>query len=159
MLIDTGIRNDELCSLMLDNVHLKDPKDCYIKVDGKGRKEREVGLGRDAAKALKRYITRYRKAMRSERSVFLSRFGQRFTPNGLDQMLRRLGRWAKVSDVRVSAHTFRHTYAVNYLKNGGDIFKLSRLLGHESVQTTMIYLKAFNAKDARDGGPSVLDNL
>jgi len=60
----------------------------------------------------------------------------------------------------VSAHTFRHTYACEYLKNGGDVYKLSRVLGHESVQiTTDVYLKAFRARDARQTSASVLDAL
>lgn len=158
LLLDTGIRAHELTTLTLDNVHLN-ANDTYIMVMGKGRKEREVGLGNAARTALHKYISRYRKSATAEKHVFLSRFSKGLTVSGLDQILYRLGEWAKVEEVRVSAHTFRHTFAVSYLKNGGDVFKLSRLLGHSSVQTTMIYLKAFNARDAREGGKSVLDNL
>jgi len=83
------------------------------------------------------------------------------TPEGLDRLLYRLrdrvGR-QHFNGVRVSAHTFRHTYAVRYLEQGGDLYKLSRLMGHSSVVVTEGYLRAFTARAARQGG-SVLDNL
>ncbi len=128
LLLDTGIRANELCSLTLENVHL-DTVDCYILVSGKGFKQREVGLGKQARTVLHKYIRRYRKAPTGENHVFLSRFKGTMTVNGLDQMLYRIAEWAHVEG-RVSAHVWRHTYAMNYLKNGGDVYKLSRLLGH-----------------------------
>ena len=71
VLIDTGARVSEVTNLILDHVWL-DVDDSYIKVMGKGRKEREIALGRTARIALRRYITRYRKAAASaERHVFL----------------------------------------------------------------------------------------
>lgn len=157
VLVDTGIRASELCGLTLDNVHLE-AFDAFIKVMGKGRKEREVSLGKTARTALHKYITRYRKADKQEQHVFLNRYNQPMSVNGLDQMLYRLEEWAHIKGVRVSAHTFRHTFAVNYLNNGGDVYKLSRLMGHTSVSITEVYLKAVKAKDARQGA-SVLDNL
>jgi integrase/recombinase XerD len=63
-----------------------------------------------------------------------------------------------VAGVRVSAHTLRHTFAVTYLAGGGDLYKLSRLLGHTSVTTTEGYLRAFRARDARRGR-SVFDRM
>lgn len=160
VLLDTGIRAGELCDLLLENVHLTFG-DSYLKVQGKGRKEREVPLGKKATRTLHTYLTRTRKgqATPDEQHVFLSRFHKPMTVNGLDQLLYRLQDWAHFKR-HYGAHTFRHTYAVNYLRAGGDVFKLSRLLGHASVTiTTDVYLKAFNALDARTDGPSVLDNL
>jgi site-specific recombinase XerD len=161
ILIDTGVRASELCTLTLENVHL-DPDDSFIKVVGKGRKEREVGLGTKARTILYKYIRRYRNATRTipdtEQHVFISRHSKPLTVSGLNQLLYRLGAWAHVENVH--AHKFRHTYACNYLLQGGDVFKLSRLLGHTSVQiTTDVYLRAFKARDARQGGGSVLDRL
>lgn len=157
VLLDTGIRATELCGLTLDNTHLT-PDDAYLKVLGKGRKEREVGLGNNARIALHRYISRHRDAPTGERYVFLTRYHKPLTVNGLDQIIYRLGDWAGVEGVRCSAHTFRHTYAVSYLAAGGDVYKLSRLLGHTSVSVTEHYLRAFRSKDARKG-LSVLDSL
>jgi integrase/recombinase XerD len=132
VLVDTGIRAGELCGLTLEHVHI-DPKDAFITVMGKGKKEREVGLGIKSRTLLHKFIRRYRNAgglvSATEKHVFLSRFNLPLSVNGLDQIIYRLSRWAHITGVRCSAHTFRHTFACNYLKNGGDVFKLSRLLG------------------------------
>jgi integrase/recombinase XerD len=158
LLIDTGIRAAEFCGLTLSCVWL-DPDDSYLKVTGKGRKEREVPLGRAARIALRRYITRYRKPKeKSEQHVFLSRAGEPLTPSGLGQAIRQLASTARIKGVRCSAHTFRHTFACAYLLNGGDLYKLSRLMGHTSVKITERYLSAIRAKQARVG-QSVLDHL
>ncbi len=158
VLFDTGIRAGEACNLTLDCVFLR-PDDAFLKVYGKGSKWREVGLGKQARTILHRYITRHRKSPnKEEQHVFLNRHGKPLTVAGIDQMLERLNGWARVEGVRVSAHTFRHTYAINYLRNGGDLYRLSRLMGHTSVQVTEGYLRAFSQKDARNG-KSVLDNL
>lgn len=158
VLIDTGIRASELCELLLENVFFG-RDDCFIRIMGKGRKQREVGLGKQARIALNRYITRYRKAKASEAHVFLNRAGEPMTRNGLAQMLRRLGKWANITGVRVSAHTLRHTYAIRFLLGGGSIYVLSRLLGHQSVTTTEVYLRALKSYQARKEGFSVLDSF
>jgi len=159
VLIDTGIRAAELCGLVLKCVWL-DSDDSYIRVLGKGRKEREVPLGRAARIALRRYITRYRHPKNeAEQHVFIARGGKPLTVHGLLQVIEQLGERTRIRDVRVSPHTFRHTFAVQFLLNGGDIYKLSRLMGHTSVKITERYLQAVNAKQARSSNHSVLDNL
>ena len=158
LLLDTGIRADELCRLSADHVELRGG---YLLVEGKGRKEREVGpLGEGSTAAVKRYLSRYRPHVDLP-AAFLSRFHKPLSVSGLDQVLYRLEKWAGPEtfwEVRVSAHTFRHTYACAFLEHGGDVYKLSRLMGHTSVQVTERYLRAFNAKAARNG-KSVLDDL
>jgi site-specific recombinase XerD len=158
LLLDTGIRASELCHLMLTGVFLT-PADAFIRVQGKGRKEREIGLGNEARAALHRYLTRYRKAPKAEQHVFLTRSQTPLGLTGLASMIRHLRDVGKVKGVRCSPHTFRHTFAVNYLQAGGDIYRLSRLLGHTSVQVTEQYLKDFKAREARKSGLSVLDTL
>lgn len=157
VLLDTGIRASELVTLPLDHTHLN-PRDAFLLVKGKGSKEREVGLGITARVALHKYIRRFRKEVNPTDAVFVSRFHQPLTVNGLDQIIYRLAGWAKVEGVRVSPHTFRHTYAIHYLKNGGDVYKLSRLMGHTSVAVTEGYLRTLQQRDARNG-QSVLDSL
>jgi integrase/recombinase XerD len=158
VLLDCGIRASELCGLTMENVFIT-PNDAYIKVLGKGTKWRECPVGKEARATLHRYITRYRHAPKDEPHVFLNRANKPLTPNGLDQILYRLRDWAHIKGVRCSAHTARHTYSVSFLTAGGDIYTLSRLLGHTSVQVTENYLRAFKARDARKKGLSVLDQM
>ena len=154
-LFDTGMRAGELVGLVLENVYIA-KHDSYLKVYGKGSKWREVPLGLSACSALHKYIHRYRPKVKHTQ-VFLNRSGDPLTVSGLGQIIKRLGEWGHVKGAH--CHKTRHTYALNYLKNGGDIFKLSRLMGHSSIQVTENYLRAFQAKDARTGGTSLLDNL
>jgi len=159
VLIDCGIRASELCGLMLDSVWL-DQDDSYIRVKGKGRKERELSLGRSSRLALRRYITRYRHpASKTEQHVFLGRTGHPLTVSGLEQLITQLGERAHIKGVRCSPHTLRHTFAVQFLLNQGDLYKLSRLMGHTSVKITERYVASMKAWQARQGGHSVLDHL
>jgi site-specific recombinase XerD len=157
VLLDTGIRASELCGLTLDCVWL-DQDDAFLKVMGKGRKERELALGRTARLALRRYITRHRKpASKAETHVFLGRRGALLTVSGLEQIVTQLGERASVPHVH--PHRFRATFSVQYLLNGGDVYKLARLLGHTSVGITERYVASMKAHQARAGGQSVLDHL
>jgi len=156
LLLDTGVRASELCGLTLVNVHL-DQRDSYILVYGKGKKEREIGLGTRARLDIHRYIRQYRKYAKPEEVVVLGRSGEPLTRNGLDQILYRLKDWASVT-TEGGAHLFRHTYATLYLSNGGDVYKLSRLMGHTHITTTEGYVKSMRQRDARKGH-SVLDDL
>jgi site-specific recombinase XerD len=157
VLLDTGIRASELCGLTLDRTILTQD-DAYLVVYGKGRKMREVGLGKQSRQALHRYILRERGRAHTNQAVFLGRGGAALQPEGLDRMLYRLRDRAGLHGVRVGAHVWRHTYAFSYVALGGDVLRLSRLLGHTSVSTTQGYLTAFSARDARHG-QSVLDQM
>ncbi|HYT34088.1 MAG TPA: site-specific integrase, partial [Ktedonobacteraceae bacterium] len=79
--------------------------------------------------------------------------------SGLEQIITQLGERAHITGVRCSPHTLRHTWAVRYLLNGGDLYKLSRLMGHTSVKITERYVASMRAWQARQGGQSVLDHL
>ena len=145
VLLETGIRVSELCGLRIQDVH-----DDHIRVFGKGKKEREVGISPQVGKQLWKYINHYRKpADKNENRVFMNRYGQPVTPNGVAQLLIDVKNRAGITGVRVSAHTFRHTFARMYLEQGGEIYKLSRLMGHSSVEVTEEYLKDFNVRSAR----------
>src|SRR5579859_2804880 len=115
-----------------------------MRLDGckrQGNKWREVGLGKASRTALHKYTRRYRKAPKENSFVFLSRFNQPLTRSGLNQVLYRLAEFAGI-DQRVSAYVWRHTSAVGYLSNGGDVYKLSRLMGHTGIVVTENYLRA-----------------
>ncbi len=144
-LLDTGIRASELCGLTLDDIHQD-----YLRVFGKGRKEREVGMSPATAKFLWKYTRLHRKTTDpNERHVFLSRRGEALTPSGVDQALYRIRDETGLEGVRVSAHTFRHSFARMWLEHGGEVYSLSRLLGHTNVQITEVYLRDFQARQAR----------
>ncbi len=145
LLLDTGIRVSELCGLCLDDIGRD-----YIRVFGKGRKEREVGMHPDTAKHIWKYVHKFRHPQdENERRLFINRHGVPLTRSGVAQLLSDIGDRAGVSGVRMSAHTFRHTFARMYLGNGGDVYKLSRLMGHSEVQITETYLKDFQSREAR----------
>jgi site-specific recombinase XerD len=156
VLLDTGIRANELCDLTRDRCFLDDSAP-YLLINGKGRKQRIVGLGKQSAYRLNLYITRYRPKCTHEYAV-VSFKERQLTPKGLDDLLYRLRDRAGISGVRCSAYTCRHSYAFNFIKAGGDVLRLSRLLGHTSVQVTENYLRCFGSQDAR-GGLSVFDAL
>jgi site-specific recombinase XerD len=156
VLLDTGIRANELCTLTLQHT-VMGLDDAYLLVDGKGRKQREVGLGVKSRQLLHRYIHRFRIARPGVTTTFTTRAGTPLHPEGLDRLLYRLRDRAGITGVRVSAHSFRHSYATRYLaQDGADVYKLSRLLGHTSVVVTEGYVRSFNKRDARRGH-SVLD--
>lgn len=160
LMFDTGVRAMEVCALTLDAVVIS-PHESYIRVEGKGRRQREIGIGKQTTLALHRYLTRGRQTTTIP-LVFLSRAARPMTPNAIDRTLYRLRDVAgrkHFEGIRVSAHTLRHSMAVHYLQQGGDVYKLSRLLGHENITTTERYLRAFQARDARRSSRSVLDNL
>jgi site-specific recombinase XerD len=145
VLMDTGIRASELVGLTVDDAH-----ENYITVRGKGDKEREVGLGPTAAKAVWKYIHQYRKPRNEhEHHVFLGRGGKRLSYMRLWELVVEIGQRAGVVHDDMRPHTFRHTFAFSWLANGGDVFKLSRVLGHTEIQTTQIYLRAFQSREAR----------
>jgi integrase/recombinase XerD len=160
VLLDTGIRASELLGLRLCDVSLS-AKESYLRVFGKGDKWGEVGLGERSRKYLRKYIRLFREDdNKGDKAVlFVNRSGEKLTLSGLQQIISRLGDWAKIQNVRCSPHTFRHTFARMFMQNGGDVYKLSKLLRHTSVKTTEEYLKSLQQSEARKGSKSVLDNL
>lgn len=145
VLWDTGIRVGELCDMRLSNF---DRHQGTLIVFGKGRKERRVALGRNALRALLYYLDRWRQDAEelrtignpNEEHVFLSEGGEGLTIHGIEMLFKRLRARTGIKGKRVSAHIFRHTFAVRYLMLGGDIFSLQELLGHEDISTIKNYM-------------------
>ena len=112
----------------------------YVKVMGKGSKERIVPIGRVVQRSLLRYITLSRPKPKSNDcdNLFLSTTGAPITVNTIKLLFSRL---AKASGVlRLHSHLCRHTFAVSYLLNGGDIFSLQQILGHTTLEMVRHYL-------------------
>jgi integrase/recombinase XerD len=158
LLLDTGCRASELCGLRLQDVTFTGEA-AWILVHGKGKKQREVALGKKARLALSRYMHRERHA--DEEWVFIGRKG-RLTAEGLDRLLYRLRDMAGAehfTGVSVAAHRWRHTHAVASLEAGMDVFVLSKQMGHSDVQTTTGYLRSTSARQLRSLTVSPLDVL
>jgi site-specific recombinase XerD len=140
VLLDTGLRCGELCGLLLDDVHL-DGKHCYVKVLGKGQKERLVYLGRRAVEAMLKYKTFVRPLHAGDgisKSFFVTNRGRPMTNGTVEHMMADV---AKVAGVpRLHPHLLRHTTATQYLANGGDVISLQRKLGHSGLEMTNRYV-------------------
>ena len=136
LLLDTGLRASELCGLKMADVDLNRG---ILKVCGKGNKERIVPFGATTKKALLRYIATWRpEPLPGVDTLVLSTDGSALTYWGLMHIIRRLSVRADIP--RLHAHLFRHTFAVRYLMNGGDIMTLRLILGHTSLEVTQKYL-------------------
>ena len=134
LLVDTGIRADELYNLM---IHQTDFKNLQIKVWGKGSKQRSIPISPHTSQSIWRYInTRDDDHMGAY--TFTTKFNRRFTTDRLRRIIQNIGARSGVSDVTV--HRFRHTFAINYLRNGGDIYTLQRILGHSTMLMVQRYL-------------------
>ncbi len=161
LLLDTGLRISELTNLTVDDVNLDDGS--ILIRHGKGGKQRTVHIGNTAQKLLWRYMNLYRKGdsrLQAELSsrLFLNRSNEPLNLNGMKILIRRLGNKAKI---RLHPHMLRHTFAISFLRNGGDVFSLKFLLGHSTLAMTERYLRSLNANDAMNAHKkfSPLDGL
>jgi site-specific recombinase XerD len=157
MLLDTGLRANELLGLTLGNTDLSGDR---IKVTGKGNKERIVPLSPSAKKVLLRWISTFRPEPQDphEETVVLSAEGTPLSYTALAHIIKRLG--AKAGVERLHAHLFRHTFAVRYLVNGGDLMTLRNILGHSDITTTQVYLHLADSQVAvRYNSFSPLSNM
>lgn len=147
LLLSTGIRLSELCGLHFNDI---DWDKSMILVKGKGAKERRVPMGSVARQHLNTYIVYWRGTPSdSSEAVFLSVFGQPLSQATVKQMFARLKRIAGITDKRVSAHTCRHWFAVNSIKNGMPSTVLQGLLGHEHLEMINTYVRLAE-QDNRD---------
>jgi site-specific recombinase XerD len=138
-LLDTGMRVSELTDLKMDDVNLA--QRC-LKVLGKGNKERIVPVGITVQRAIAKYLNKYRPSPLYPLSdnLFLGRDGMPLTPNRIQSIIETYANKTGITGVRASPHTFRHTFAITYLRNGGDVFTLQRILGHETLDMVRQYV-------------------
>jgi integrase/recombinase XerD len=137
VLYATGLRVSELIQLRPDNINLEDG---YVICRGKGGKERVVPLGKAAAALTRRYIEEARPRLQKKpvEALFLTRFGDPFTRQGVWKMLREYARKAGL-EARVSPHILRHSFATHLLERGADLRSVQIMLGHSQITTTQIY--------------------
>lgn len=137
-LIDTGIRASELCQLQIRHALLRNQEKLLFIEHGKRDKSRHVPISPSTAQAIWKYLST-RPQARLEDPLFATSSGRPINRYNLKNMLLALGRRAGVPNVH--PHRFRHTFAINYLRNGGDVYTLQAILGHEDLQTCLQYLK------------------
>ena len=107
---------------------------------GKGGKGRVVPFGDWSLANLVKYLNKRNTQFGKEGVLFLTKFGDPLTLRITNKIIERIGNRAKVENVRLSAHTFRHAFAKNWLMNGGDIFSLQKILGHRTLDMVRNYV-------------------
>ncbi|RKZ17444.1 site-specific tyrosine recombinase XerD [bacterium] len=132
-----GLRISELLSLRMEDVFLEDG---FIRVLGKGGKERLVPLGGRAKKAILNYIEKGRPFFEKTKNplLFLSKRGKKISRMGLWKRLRKYVDMAGIKK-HVTPHTFRHSFATHLLEGGADLRAVQLMLGHSDISTTQIY--------------------
>ncbi len=139
-LLDTGLRAMELCSLKIKHVDTKTGKvEIQHGRDGgaKGGKGRIVYLGKATRRALWRYLAEREDGDNQDAYVFQARDNYPFNPNSLRKLIVSIASRAEVKDAY--PHRFRHTFAITYLRSGGDVFTLQALLGHSTLDMVRRY--------------------
>jgi len=138
-LYSSGLRVSELVNLKLGNIYFDVG---FLKILGKGNKERLVPIGKAALKQIKIYVEEVRCHIPLkpgyESHVFLNRRGQNLTREMVFTIVKRLAEKADLKK-RVSPHTFRHSFATHLIEGGADLRAVQEMLGHESITTTEIY--------------------
>jgi integrase/recombinase XerC len=135
LLYGCGLRISELVGLNLDDFDLGD---CWIRVRGKGRKERQVPYATKAAQALQRYMSVRQPAVAGERALFLNHRGHRLTDRGARGIVKFYARMIS-GDSSIHPHSLRHAYATHLLSDGADLRAIQELLGHAQLSTTQKY--------------------
>jgi len=137
LLYSCGLRISELLNLRMDNLFLSSK---FLRVIGKGDKERLIPIGEPAIKAIKRYLRITRKEYKKTETpfLFLSRRGRRLSRMGFWKVL---NHYLKLSGIKkkITPHTFRHTFATHLLEGGANLRAVQEMLGHASITTTQIY--------------------
>ena len=138
LLYATGVRASELVHLSLNDVNLEVG---YVRVKGKGAKERIVPMGGAASRALKGYLEGPRRnwALRSlDATLFLGRGGRGISRQGFWKVLKKYARSAGIRKP-ITPHTLRHSFATHLLERGADLRSVQSMLGHVDIATTQVY--------------------
>ena len=138
LLYATGIRASEAATIKVGHLNFESG---YIRVIGKGDKERIVPVGEHAKKSVQRYLNQTRPQwvkQASEDALFVTRWGRKMSRQAVWGILKKYSRLIKVKK-KVYPHILRHSFATHLLENGADLRVVQELLGHSDISTTQIY--------------------
>ncbi len=138
ILYDTAIRRSELGNIKITDLDLSSG---YIRIQGKGNKERVVPLGKRVCELVRNYILAVRPSFVQDKDngyLILNRWGRKISVNGIWAVVKRCVYLARLNK-DITTHTLRHTCATHMLKNGAPVRHIQEMLGHESLESTQIY--------------------
>lgn len=138
-MLDTGVRRGELIGASLQDLNLEG---LYIKVHGKGAKDRRVYFGRRTRMMINRWL-RVRESIKAEiedETLFIGMNGERLKDRNVNRLINRIQDRAGLNHIKVSPHVFRHTSATMAIENGMDPYALREQFGWEDIQTSFRYL-------------------
>lgn len=130
-----GLRISELVNLNLTDLNLKGG---WVKVLGKGSKERIVPLGREACRWVRIYLRKRRIETTDKLSLFCNRYGKRLSRQACWKIIKKYSQKAGITK-KISPHTLRHSFATHLLSRDADLRFVQELLGHTNISTTQIY--------------------
>ena len=134
----SGLRVSEAINLRISDVYFKEK---FVRVMGKGSKERVIPIGTPALKYISKYIKEARqnhKTGKSEDIIFLNFRGNKFSRAGILNIIKKYCNLAKIKK-NIHPHTLRHSFATHLLEGGADIRIIQEMLGHSDISTTQIY--------------------
>ena len=137
LLYATGARVSEVVDLKIENL---DTEVGYVRVFGKGSKERIIPMGKYARNWLKKYLENTRPNLKksvNSNYVFLNKRGQKLSRQSIWKLIKKYGK--KNAIPKISPHTFRHSFATHLLEGGADLRSVQEMLGHVDISTTQIY--------------------
>ena len=142
ILYSAGLRVSELINLNINNYM---PKEGFIRVDGKGNKERFIPIGKKVKESINNYLELLRPHMSKKNKgsgiLFLNKFGEKLSRMAIWNIIKDNVKLAGISK-KISPHIFRHTFATHLLEGGADLRAVQEMLGHSNIQTTQIYAHA-----------------
>lgn len=153
VLYSCGLRVSELVSLRISDLFFEDS---FIRVTGKGDKQRLVPIGEPAVRAVQFYLSQTRRSLASKKAediLFLNRRGGQISRQMVFLIIKRQCSAAGITK-DISPHTFRHSFATHLIENGADLRAVQQMLGHESILTTEIYTHL----DSRKWQNTILDH-
>ena len=138
LLYATGIRVSELINIKIADVNMHA---CFVKIFGKGSKERLIPISITAKKSLEKYIQTARQKIlknKTSRYIFIARAGKPMTRQGFWKNLKKYANASGITK-KITPHTFRHSFATHLVEGGADLRSIQIMLGHSDISTTQIY--------------------